>query len=1327
MLATYTLTQAEVLARGSVQSAYVYTSTKTLADGEWYFQIVAVDSASVNSAVARYHFLVDAGTPVAPAGLYSEPGQNSILVSWDTPYMAYDIASYSLYCDSTTPYDFADQFFVGTSTTTSYLHTGLTNYQPYAYRLTATDRNGHTSDYSGVLNDYAVDGTAPVITSLASSNLPVEDTWYPDPNPIYIWSATDAGGSGLRGYYYILASTPAMTAEEVVSTGTYTAETTVSYAGLADGVWYFYLVAEDNQGNLSLVSRRETRIDYAPGAPRNLNLVPRYRKITLLWDAPSPEPNDFSYYRVYCDSTAPYDFADGFILARSTEPAYAHLNLDAANTYYYRVTTVDAAPNVLESTFSAAVGARPVSSIDINSIVSLTHPSTSAWYTGRLPSFSWSVEGNGGVGVESYFVAVTTYSMSIESMTALGSNITTNTYTAPVSLPDGEWTFSVVSRDLLGDYSALAAYPFKIDASSPPAPTNLVAVSSQNSIALSWNTPIYTYDVDHYLLYCDSVSPYNFADAFLATSTANNFYLHEGLVNYLPYHYRVYAVDKQGNVGNYADTANNAPIDITAPAMGGIVSASHPDQYVWYENSNVTLNWSASDAGGSGINGYYYLLAATETLTVTDLISTGVYTSSAGVMLLNVPDGLWYFNVMALDNQGNMSDIASTTVRVDHFPGPPIDINIITWDSRNNLTWSAPSPDPGDIDYYRVYCDSTSPYDFTDSWIVAQTTMTAFGHNNLLGTNTYYYRLSTVDKGPNALESVYSSVVWGLPLDSIAPELLSLNSPSHPYDTESYQNNIPTFTWTAQDTGGSAIKGYYYKLNQLESFTTSQLLLAGDFTILNTTSYTGTVADGVWYFHAVPVDYQNNVGNSLSRKIIVNMPPAPPTALVMDTDTIHVSLSWTAPSPMPADFAYYRVYCDSVAPYDFADGFVAATTTLTVFVDTITTYGSYIYKVAAVDSGYTSLESSFTNTQYLVQTDTMVPVMLSLESTSHTSSATWYANALPKMQFSGQDYGTAGLKGYYYAWSRSSVLSSATIFSGGLFTAATFYHQAAALDDGPWFFHVIAADYNDNLSEPLVAALRIDTIPPAPASLTATPGERRITLEWTMPVTPYDFAGFVVYCDSTTADWSNEFVATQTYNTSFVHTGLTNNKVYRYRILAKDNRGNESQYSEVLNLYPIDETVPEISNLTATNLPVEDIWYPDNSPIYTWSATDLGDSGITGYYYTLSDTSTLTVEDVVSTGTFTAETTASYSGLDDGIWYFYVVAQDRQGNLSALARHATRIDIVPPAPANLQVVPRYRKITLVWDAPAPLPLDFDYYRVYCDSTSPYGCSQKIVC
>ncbi len=1339
MITTYSVTASTVAADG-VQLAgnvFTYTSSATLADGEWIFSLLSQDMLGNMSALAEYRFRVDASTPLAPQNLAAVPAQNSIALSWSSQTDIFDIAQYRVYCDSTSPYDFADSFLAGTSSTNTFIHTGLVNFQPYHYRVAAVDGNGNISPFAGTANAATIDAEAPVITSLTSSSLPQEQAWYPDPNPVYSWTASDTGGSGLRGYYYTMVeyssvSVSTVSADYIRSTGTYTSSTTVTLSGVLDGVWNFYLTAEDNQGNLSEPAKYLSHIDYAPGAPQNLTLLPADGRITLAWDAPAVLSADLAGYRIYCDSAAPYDFADGFVLAQTTgTTTYAHLNLNQASTYYYRLTAFDTEPNVLESDFSNSASARPVNSLAIRTLTSTTHPSTSTWYSAQIPAFNWTVEGNGGIGISTFSLMITTYAVTAGTVAADGVQLASSvfSYTSTSTLLDGEWYFSLVSQNRLGDTS-MAVYPFKIDASTPPAPLNLVAVSTQNAIQLTWSSQTYAYDIDHYSIYCDSSTPFDFDNGFFLASViaSTNVYLHMGLENYQPYRYRVYAVDRNGNTSPFADTTNNAPVNTIAPVIASVASQSHPDQNLWYADNTPKITWSATAYGGSGINGYYYLLSSTETVLKEQMPVLGTFTSSAGVILQNVTDAHWYFHLVAMDNQGNMSDVNTYNVKVDYRPAPPADVVAALWSGSIRLSWAAPSPDPGDIDYYRVYIDSTSPYDFMDAVITTQTRVLSFEHNNLNPTSTYYYRVTAVDLPYNVLESSFSEVVGGLPLDSLAPSILALNSPSHPFETESYQNNIPTFTWTAEDEGGSGISGYYYKLDQLADITTSQLMLTGDLTYLNTTSYTGTVADGAWYFHVLPVDYQNNIGTVMNRKIIVNMPPAAPTGLVMSTAPAQVILNWTAPSPLPADFSHYNVYCDTAAPYDFADASIATATVYTVFIDTVTSYLSYRYRVSAVDNGAVPLESGFTNDQFLVQSDTMSPVMQSLGSPSHPVSNTWYADQRPKMEFTAVDYGGAGVKGYYIMWSVSATLTQAQILQGGSFVNTTYYQEIFGLTDGEWYFHTMAQDNVMNLSAPMVYRLRVDTLPPTPNAIDAVAGQNQITLSWgTSFALPTDFYSFIIYCDSMSVDWSRQFIATETVSSSFIHAGLKNYSVYRYRIVTKDVRGNVSPYSENVSLYPIDATKPVIDSFVSTTHPDQAVWYATNTPQYYWQASDAGGAGLKGYYFKLDNSATVGLDNLVTLGTFTITTGyAVTTPLADGAWYFHLAAVDQQDNYSDIINYATNIDEPPGPPQNLTASARDQAVTLSWQPPAPMPVDFAYYRLYIDSTTPYDFSDAFV-
>lgn len=79
--------------------------------------------------------------------------------------------------------------------------------------------------------------------------------------------------------------------------------------------------------------------------------------------------------------------------------------------------------------------------------------------------------------------------------------------------------------------------------------------------------------------------------------------------------------------------------------------------------------------------------------------------------------------------------------------------------------------------------------------------------------------------------------------------------------------------------------------------------------------------------------------------------------------------------------------------------------------------------------------------------------------------------------------------------------------------------------------------------------------------------------------------------------------------------------------------------------------------------PDKDIEYCDNSPVFSWNAP----SSIVGYYYML-DQSSYTVPNA-SSGTYITKTSLSLSDIDDGTWYFHIVAKDNFGNVGTTAVH----------------------------------------------------------
>ena len=109
-----------------------------------------------------------------------------------------------------------------------------------------------------------------------------------------------------------------------------------------------------------------------------------------------------------------------------------------------------------------------------------------------------------------------------------------------------------------------------------------------------------------------------------------------------------------------------------------------------------------------------------------------------------------------------------------------------------------------------------------------------------------------------------------------------------------------------------------------------------------------------------------------------------------------------------------------------------------------------------------------------------------------------------------------------------------------------------------------------------------DQVPPAPTNLVATAGNQQVTLTWDAVTSEPDLDFYRIYCDSKPPVAVEWYVVgtTPAANTSYLHTGLTNNSTYNYRITVVDlgdstsgySTVNESAYSNEYSTYPT--TVP---------------------------------------------------------------------------------------------------------------------------------------------------------
>jgi uncharacterized protein (DUF1800 family) len=210
----------------------------------------------------------------------------------------------------------------------------------------------------------------------------------------------------------------------------------------------------------------------------------------------------------------------------------------------------------------------------------------------------------------------------------------------------------------------------------------------------------------------------------------------------------------------------------------------------------------------------------------------------------------------------------------------------------------------------------------------------------------------------------------------------------------------------------------------------------------------------------------------------------------------------------------------------------------------------------------------------------------------------------------------------------------------------------------------------------------------APANLTATPGNARITLTWR---SVSGATSYRVY-RTTTGTFGSTPIATVS-NRSYTNTGLTVGTTYSYRVTARNNDG-EGPPSAVVSSTPVaPPPAPSTINAVGGNRQVIVTW----SPVPTATSYRVYQSQASGTYSLMPNA-------IVSAGT----TTWVHSGIENGPRYYYtVIARNGAGNgpRSAEASAMTEAPLLVVDAATTAAFRLLRRAT--W---GPRPGDVDHVK-----------------
>ncbi|HEX2040405.1 MAG TPA: hypothetical protein VHF47_11815 [Acidimicrobiales bacterium] len=884
-------------------------------------------------------------------------------------------------------------------------------------------------------------------------------------------------------------------------------------------------------------------------------------------------------------------------------------------------------------------------------VSSSSHPFGDIWYSGRRFQASWPLPSDAS-GIAGYSVVVDQNPATTPSESV---NHSDRTYSTPTDLSDGQHHAHVRAVDNAGNWSQPRHFGFKVDGSTPGAPSITV-----------------TGDPDTTTSYPDPAAWIPFDDLRFAWSGGNtasgtggwSFHLDqqssstpddtpEGTLNWQPFPNltdgeHTLHVKQKNNAGTWGSSAHRTVrIDATPPLAPTVSSTTHAETNRWYSNANASAIWSAADL--APIDGYSWVLDQSPD-TVPDEASEGTDTSASRSGL---EDGVHYLHVRARNGAGLWGATTHFPIRVDAVveassissSSHPSQTSWSVYDDVD-LAWSAPAQSQSGVLGWSYSFNGTDP----DCVSEGPSTTRSYAD---MPDGTYVFRLRALD----GLERCSAVTSYTVNIDTSAPTIASTSSPTHPLEKAFYDNADAEVRWAASDT--APINGYSWAIDRTPN-TTPDTVSEGMATVATTSG----LSDGEWVFHLRARNATGTWGPAVHRTVRIDTtaPGSPPV-----TSSSHPSSTTWYRNDEPS-FGFATVDDSEVDGYSYVldqspstvpDTTSEGTTTTTQYTDLAD--GVHTFHVRARNRLGMWGEPS----HYTVRIDTLNGAP-TVTSPTHPDPSAWYSTGTPELQWSGTY--PSGVVGWSYTLDQSPVTVPDTTSEG---TGTTKGY--AGLAAGTHYFHLVALT-EAGPTEAAHFPVRVDTsAPPAPpVSSTTHPS----TTTWypnasgtasfaTMDTAPVN--GYSVVVDRS----PDTTPATMASTTSATVDFTLPDDVNYLHVRARNAAGLWGPTTHFA--VRVDTTAPDVPGVSSSTHPSQTTWYPNDDPSFDLTATDI--SGVAGFSYVLDDMA-VTDPDTTSEG---SETRIAFSDLPDKPQYLHVRVRNGAGLWSGTEHFEVRIDDTAPA------------------------------------------------
>jgi len=1197
----------------TMDSWWTYTDK---ADGVWYFHVRARDAAGNWSETAHLQIKIDATPPPPPTVTsLTHPDQdtwynnNEPSFSW-TASDPSGINGYSCFLDQSATYT-PDTMSEGTGTSKSF---GAKADGIWYFHVRARDGAGNWGETAHYR--VKIDATPPPPPTGVDDGV---SGWSSDNTPTFTWGSP-GDTSGIDGYWWAVDDPTPETG------GTWTTAPPATTGILGDGPHTFYVKAQNGSGLIGAAGSHDCQIDATPpGAPTGVDdgVVgwSSDNTPTFSWGSPGDTSGIDGYWWAVDDPTP----ETGGTWTTAPPATTATLG-DGPHTFYVKARNgsgLIGAAGIHDCQIDATP---PTGTILINGGVGYTN-STSVTLT-------LSASDTNEVSLMMFKNAGESWSLEQPYATTKSWILTSG---------DGTKTVYVKYKDSVGNWSGDTAISDTIilDNTPPGAPTGVddgvSGWSSDNTPAFSWGSPGDTSGIDGYWWAVDNPTPET-GGTWTTATTATTGILGDGAHTFY-----VKARNGSGLIG----AAGNHPcqIDATAP---GVPTGVDDGVSGWSSDNTPTFSWG-SPGDTSGIDGYWWAVDDPTPET------GGTWTTAISATTATLGDGAHTFYVKARNGSGLIGAAGNHPCQIDATaPGAPtgVDDGVSGWSSDNTpaFTWGSPGDTSG-IDGYWWAVDDTTP-ETGGTWTTAISATTATLGD---GAHTFYV------KARNGSGLIGAAGIHDCQIDATPPGAPTVTSSTHPDQDTWYNNDDPSFSWSATDPSG--IDGYSYDLDQTAT-TIPDETSEGTGT---STSYTDK-ANGTWWFHVKAKNGSGLWGDTAHYKVNIDVSgPAAPTVTSSthpDQDTWYDNndpfFSWSATDPSGIDgYSYDLDQTATTIPDEISEG-TGTSTSYTNKAD-----GTWWFHVRAKNGS-----GSWGGTaHYRVNIDVSLPGAPTVTSSTHPDQDTWYSN--DDLSFSWSAGDTSGITGYSYDLDQAATTIPDEI-SEGTGTSTSYTDKA----NGTWWFHVKAKNGSGLWGETAHYQVNIDVNPPGAPTVTSSSHPDQDTwysdddpsFSWSATAT----SGITGYSyDLDQAAITIPDTASEGTGTSMSYTDKADG-TWWFHVRAKNGSGlwGETSHYRV----NIDITGPGAPTGVDDGV---DGWSSDNTPTFIWGSP--GDtSGIVGYWWAVDNPTPETG------GTWTTAISATTATLGDGPHTFYVKAENGSGLIGAAGNHDCQIDATPPgAPTSV--------------------------------------------